>query len=404
MVQAVPVKGVLPSFESFTFIEIAEGVAGPFCGLHLADMGSRVIKIEPPEGDRARAWGPPMIGDTAAIFCHLNRGKESVRLDLGTEEGRAALDRLFAVADGVIYHADPMERAEHGLDWSKILETYPRLIVVDINDLGEKGPFRQFAGSELVAQAMSGFTRYVGEPGGSPCRVGYEVAWVGAGIHAHQAMLAGLWHVRRGGPGQRISVSVLKSLMSLKTILLAAQVEPDHWQGFHLHGPRWPADSGWPTRDGQVTYDFRHGERDSWVKFVESIGLGHLADDPDYADWRSTIYIGDRRHTHGKVYEPWFRSVSSEEASARINGFGGISVKFNDYGEVLAHEQVRLLEPLAEVAQPASSDAPGASPTCHTQLHRAHKFSSAVERPLGPVPRLGEHTQAVFHALRSGSK
>jgi formyl-CoA transferase len=73
MGQAVPIKGVLPSFESFTFIEIAEGVAGPFCGLHLADLGSRVIKIEPVEGDRAREWGPPMVGDTAAIFCALNR-------------------------------------------------------------------------------------------------------------------------------------------------------------------------------------------------------------------------------------------------------------------------------------------------------------------------------------------
>ncbi|MEN9773575.1 MAG: hypothetical protein RL322_645 [Pseudomonadota bacterium] len=405
MVQPVPVKGVLPSFERFTVLEIAEGVAGPFCGLHLADLGARVIKIEPPEGDRAREWGPPMIGDTAAIFCHLNRGKESLCLDLATDSGRADLTALTALADGVVYHADPDQRAEHRIDWDSLIERNPKLVVVEINDMGEKGPFRDHAGSELVAQAMSGFTRYVGAPGGDPCRVGYEVAWVGAGIHAHQAMLAGLWHVHRGGAGQRIQVSVLKSLMSLKTILLAAQVDPDHWQGFHLHGPRWAPDNGWPTRDGQVTYDFRHGERDSWVQFVESIGLGYLATDPDYADWRSTIYIGDRRHSHGKVYEPWFRSVSSEEASARINGLGGISVKFNDYGEVLANEQVRLLDPLAEIESNPSdpSDPVRHEPaSAQVQMHRAHKFSTAQARSLGPVPRLGQHTDAVLRAAHGG--
>jgi crotonobetainyl-CoA:carnitine CoA-transferase CaiB-like acyl-CoA transferase len=399
MGQAVPIKGVLPSFESFTFIEIAEGVAGPFCGLHLADLGSRVIKIEPVEGDRAREWGPPMVGDTAAIFCALNRGKESVQLDLATPQGRADLDALIDLADGVIYHADPEQRAEYAIDWDAQISRRPRLVVVDINDMGECGPFKDHAGSELVIQAMSGFTRYVGAPGGNPCRVGYEIAWVGAGIHANQAMLAGLWHVLRGGLGQRITVSVLKSLMSLKTILLAAQVDPDHWQGFHLYGPRWAPDQGWPTSDGQVTYDFRHGERDAWVKFVESIGLGHLASDPDYADWRSTIYIGDRRHSHGGVYEPWFRSVTSEEASARINGFGGISVKFNDYGEVLDNEQVKLLEPLAEV--PSGS---GAGVASTLQMNRAHKFNTARAKPLGPVPRLGEHTQAVLGALRGASQ
>jgi len=185
---------------------------------------------------------------------------------------------------------------------------------------------------------------------------------------------------------------------------LAAQVDPDHWQGFHLHGPRWPADTGWTTGDGQVTYDFRHGERDSWVKFVESIGLGHLATDPEYADWRSTIYIGDRRHTAGKVYERWFRSVNSEEASARINALGGISVKFNDYAEMLANPQVQLLEPLVEVPGQCQVDGGDATPegtAPHVQMHRAHKFSTARAQPLGPVPRLGEHTEGLLSPRRT---
>ena len=386
-----PVAGVLPSFQSMTIVEIAEGVAGPLCGMYMADLGARVIKIEPPEGDRAREWGPPMVGDTAAIFCHLNRGKQSVRIDLCAEAGRAALDSILAGADAVVFHADPDIRCEMALDWADMLARHPRLVVVDINDLGETGPFSQEPSSELVLQAMSGFTRYMGASGGDPCRVGYEIGWVGAGIHAHQAMLAGLLHVRASGEGQIIRVSMLKALMSMKTILLAAQVEPDKWLGFHLNGPRWLPDTGWKTSDGQVTFDFRHGERDAWVQFVQSIGLGHLADDPAYKDWRSTIYIGDRKHAEGKVYHPWFASVTSDEASARINGLGDISMKFNDYSEVLANEQVRLLEPVVEV--------PGAQPGESQQMNRALKFATALESPLRPAPRLGEHNAAVLGSV-----
>ena len=388
-----PLKGTLASFEGLTFIEIAEGVAGPMCGLYLADLGATVIKIEPPHGDRAREWGPPMVGDTAAIFCHLNRGKQSVRLDLASAEGKAALEALLARADGVIFHADPDIRAELALDWDAYVDRFPRLVAVDINDLGETGPFKDLPGSELVVQAMSGFTRYVGESGGAPCRVGYEIAWVGAGIHAHQALLAGALHVKAGGPGQIVRVSILKALMSMKSILLAAQVEPDAWLGFHLNGPRWLPDCGWRTLDGQVTYDFRHGERDNWAKFVASIGLGRLADDPVYKDWRSTIYIGDRRHTAGKVYEPWFATMTCQEASDRINGMGGISVKFHNYPETLANEQVQILKPTATVDSPHAAE--------RVQLGRALKFVTAREKPLGHAPKLGEHTEAVLASLRS---
>jgi crotonobetainyl-CoA:carnitine CoA-transferase CaiB-like acyl-CoA transferase len=380
-----PVKGTLPSFEGLTILEIAEGVAGPVCGLHLADLGATVVKIEPPEGDRCREWGPPMIGDTAAIFCHLNRRKQSVQLDLTGNEGKAALEALLARADAVVFHADPDVRAEMALDWDAYVARFPRLVVVDLNDLGEKGPFKDLPGSELVIQAMSGFTRYVGETGGEPCRVGYEVAWVGAGIHAFQALLAGLLHVKAGGPGQVVRVSMLKALISMKAILLAAQVEPDAWLGFHLNGPRWAPDCGWATKDGQVTYDFRHGEHDGWVSFIRSIGLGRLAEDPVYEDWRSTIYIGDRRHTAGKVYEPWFASVTSKEASDRINGFGGISVKFHDYRETLAHEQVQILKPTMTVDSSHAGE--------REQLAPALKFVGAKESAPARAPWLGEHTK-----------
>jgi crotonobetainyl-CoA:carnitine CoA-transferase CaiB-like acyl-CoA transferase len=327
-------------------VEVAEGIPGPVCGMQLADLGAVVVKVEPPEGDRARYW---FEGDAAPVFDHLNRGKRSLCLDLAEDADRAALMRLVDGADVVIVHLDPEAAEAAGIDWHEMQVARPHLVVCELNDLGRQGELAGMAGSELVHQAMSGFMRYAGSRD-APCRVGYEIASVGAGMHAVQAVLAALYRRgEKGGQGDYVSVSLLGQLLSLKAILLAAQSDPDFWAGFHLNGPHWGPDIGWETKDGQVTFDFRHGMRDAWVEFCRTVGLDHLPDDPDYADWRSTIYVGDRKATHGDVYRPCFARMTSDEASMIINDLGGISVKFHDYGEFLAHPQLEHLDGLVEV-------------------------------------------------------
>ncbi|MDO9068569.1 MAG: CoA transferase, partial [Deltaproteobacteria bacterium] len=189
----------------------------------------------------------------------------------------------------------------------------------------------------------------------------------------------------RSREGQIIRIPALGALLSLKSILLAAQTNPDTWEGFHLNGPHWPADTGWLTKDGQVTFDFRIQYRDGWVALCKAIGLERLIDDPDYKDWRSTIYIGDRRFTYGEVYRPIFASMTSAEVSELINKLGGISVKFHDYAELLAHPQVKVLDPLVNI--------PEAPPGAQTQMGTPFKLSDAqVDRGCRPAPRLGACT------------
>src|SRR5262245_21487516 len=120
-------------------LEIAEGIAGPTCALQLADLGAEVIKVEPPEGDRAREWGPPMVGEDAAIFAHLNRGKKSVQLDLQDGAGREVLLSLVDMMDVVIVHMEPEDRAALGIDWDDVVRRHPRLIVCLLTDLGDDG-------------------------------------------------------------------------------------------------------------------------------------------------------------------------------------------------------------------------------------------------------------------------
>ncbi|MEO5699383.1 MAG: CaiB/BaiF CoA-transferase family protein [Casimicrobiaceae bacterium] len=371
----------------YLIVEVAEGIAGPCCGLQYADLGARVIKIESPDGDRAREWGPPMAGDVAAIFAHLNRGKESIVLDLAAPEGRTSLDALLARADAVVAHNDPGDPAP--IDWQAMAQRHSRLVVCELDWLGTRGPLAGLAGSELSIQAMSGFTRYVGEPGGEPCRVGFEIGSMATAMHAFQAIAAGLFHRDAGGSGQYVQVSALNSLLSMKTILLAAHSgDIDAWDGFHLNGPHWPPDTGWKTTDGQITFDFRHGQRDEWAAFCRKVGLDALVDHPDYADWRSTIYIGDRRFTHGEPYRKVFASMTCEEASAIINDLGGISVKFHDYAEMLAHPQVQTLDALVTVHEGGHAG---------QQVGTPFKFGGEERRAqLSRAPRLGEHSDAVL--------
>lgn len=371
--------------DELVVVEIAEGVAGPACGLLLADLGATVVKVEPPHGDRSREWGPPMIGDVAAVFHHLNGGKQGAVADLSTDAGCAAVEALLARADAVIVHQDPDERAECRLDWAAIRTRHPALVVCEIDDIGFEGALAGAAGSELTVQALSGLTRYVGTPGGEPTRVGFEIAGVAAAQHAYHAVLAALVERARSGLGQHVRVCTLKSLLSMKAILFNAQDAPERWDGFHLNNPYWPYDYAWVTSDGQVTFDFRPPQRDAWVKWCEAVGLGHLPDDPDYKDWRSTIYIGDRRHTAGKVYEPVFARMTCDEASALINGLGGISVKLHDFAEVLAHPQTAVVRPLVTVD--------GADGRAHEQVGLPFKLQDPPPpRTRGRAPGLGEHT------------
>ena len=363
-------------------LELCEGIAGPVCGMQLADLGADVIKVEPPGGDRARRWGPPFADEQAAIFAHLNRGKRSVELDLAGDAGRASLERLVAGAEVVIVHMDPADRDALGWDWAGRAEERPDLVICEITDLGQCGPLAGRPGSELVVQALAGFTRYAGQPE-APARVGYEIASIGAGMHAVQAVLTMLFRKSRDGIGDHCAISLLGQLLSLKQILLAAQSDPDAWEGFHLNGPHWPPDIGWETADGQVTFDFRHGRRDQWVAFCKAVGLDRLIDDPEYEDWRSTIYVGDRVQTHGGIYRPIFKRMRCEEASALINGIGGISVKFHDYAELLAHPQLEHLDPLVRV--------PDAPPGTDVQIATPFHFADGpVANPAPrPAPCLG---------------
>ncbi len=192
-------------------------LTGPFATQTLGDLGADVIKIEPPNGDDTRAWGPPFVGDQATYFISANRNKRSICLDLKTEKDLEIAKKIISSSDVLIENFRPGTLAKLGLDPKTLMLENPGLIVCSISGFGSTGPFQDWAGYDVIAQGMSGFMAYTGEISGVPTKAGVAVADIFAGALATQAILAALFEREKTGIGRRIEVNLLEAMIALGT-------------------------------------------------------------------------------------------------------------------------------------------------------------------------------------------
>lgn len=204
-------------------IELARILAGPWAGQTLADLGADVIKVEAPEGDDTRRWGPPFIerdGDRSAAYFHAtNRGKRSIVCDFRTPEGQDTVRRLVADADVVIENFKVGGLAKYGLDWPSLQSLNPRLVYCSITGFGQTGPYAHRAGYDFIIQGMAGLMSVTGEPEGQPQKVGVAVTDIFTGVYAATAILAALLQRAVTGKGQQIDMA----LMDVATAIMANQ-------------------------------------------------------------------------------------------------------------------------------------------------------------------------------------
>ena len=199
--------------EGLKVVELARILAGPWAGQVLADLGAEVIKVESPEGDDTRRWGPPFIereGDRSAAYFHsCNRGKKSVAADFRTPEGQALVRDLVADADIVIENFKLGGLAKYGLDYDSLSAINPRLIYCSITGFGQTGPYAHRAGYDFIIQGMSGLMSITGEPDGQPQKAGVAVTDIFTGVYAATAILAAVHQRERTGKGQQIDMALL---------------------------------------------------------------------------------------------------------------------------------------------------------------------------------------------------
>jgi glutaryl-CoA transferase len=289
-------------------VDCSTVLAGPFCTMLLGDLGADVIKVEPPDGDATRGWGPPWVGDgetrTAAYYLAVNRNKRSLRLDLRTPDGGGVLRRLLERGDVLVENFRPGSLDRLGFGDTQLDRINDALIHLAISGYGVSGPDAARPGYDSVIQAVSGLMSITGFPddaSGSPTKVGVAISDVASGLFGAVAVLAALFERERskrveGRRGQRIDVSLLASTLALlvnqaQNAFVSGQ-SPGRRGNAH---PNIVPYETFATSDGEIAVAV--GSERQWVRFCEALGVPELAADPRF------VTNGDRVE-HRDVLRP----------------------------------------------------------------------------------------------------
>jgi crotonobetainyl-CoA:carnitine CoA-transferase CaiB-like acyl-CoA transferase len=204
------------ALQGLRIIDLTRVLGGPYCSQVLADHGADVIKIEPPQGDEVRDWGPPFHEGDAAYFIGVNRNKRGMALDLTRQEGRDVLLRLLEGADILFENYKPGTMEKWGLGYEDVLkQRFPKLIHCRISGFGSDGPLGGFPGYDAIVQAMAGWFSVNGESGGAPTRLGVAMVDMGTGLYSAVALLMALYERQSSGLGQYIDMTLFDCAVSL---------------------------------------------------------------------------------------------------------------------------------------------------------------------------------------------
>ena len=292
-------------------------LTGPFATQTLGDMGADVIKIEPPNGDDTRAWGPPFVGDQATYFISTNRNKRSIALDLKTESGLKTAKKIIASCDVLVENFRPGTLGKLGLDPTALMLEYPRLIVCSISGFGSSGPLSSWAGYDVIAQGMSGFMAYTGEIGGVPTKAGVAVADIFAGALATQAILAALYEREKTGVGRRIEVNLLEAMIALGTYQVSRYLgaNEDAERLGNEHRSIVPYGT-FATKDGFV--NIAGGNDALFIKLCQSLEVTDLL----VPRFSSNALRVENRAELIPLLEQHLKQFTSEEAVSRLQAAG----------------------------------------------------------------------------------
>jgi len=280
----------LKPLQGIRVVELARVLAGPWCGQLLADLGAEVIKVERPgAGDDTREWGPPFVtgagGENlgAAYYHSCNRGKQSVAIDIATDEGQAEVRALLADADVVIENYKVGGLVKYGLDPARLCADFPQLVVCSITGFGQTGPYAHRAGYDYIVQAMSGFMSLTGEPDGAPQKAGIAYADIFTGMYSTVAILAALRRRDVTGAGAHVDMALLDSqvavLANQAANYLASGMVPKRMGNAHVNVVPYQV---FATADGQLVIAV--GNDGQYRKLCAILGVPEWADDPRFVN------------------------------------------------------------------------------------------------------------------------
>lgn len=371
------------TLQGLLVVSVEQAVAAPYCACKLADAGARVIKVERPEGDFARNYDRAARGESA-YFVWLNRGKESIALDLKDSDDLALLRRMISAADVFIQNLAPGAAARLGIGSEVLRAADPRLITLDISGYGDEGPYRDMKAYDLLIQAETGLAAITGHPAG-PGRVGVSVCDIAAGMYGYMAVLEALLERAQSGGGKAIQVSLFDALADWMTVPLLHQVYGGRAPGrVGLNHPSIAPYGAYAAADGEVVVSIQN-ERE-WLRFCSQVlQRPGLAADPRFAD--PSARVANRAALDAEIAAVWER-LKRAEVVARLEAAQIAYGRVNSLADLAAHSQLRR----APVDTPAGELELVAPP--------ARLVGEAVE--LGRVPALNAQGAALRREFARG--
>jgi formyl-CoA transferase len=368
-------------------VDLSRVLAGPYCSLLLADMGAEVIKVEEPgKGDDTRAW-PPFVGGESTYFMSVNRGKQSLTLNLKAAGARTVLRRLLESADVLLENFRPGTLDRLGFGYATVRETNPRLVYCSISGFGESGPEAGRPGYDLIVQGESGVMDLTGFPDGPPVKVGNSIADLAAGTMAAHGIVLALFARERTGQGQKVEIAMLEVMAALLTY---------QGQGYFATG-RSPRRRGnqhpsivpyevFQAADGYLTVGVANNSL--WTRFCQALGRPDLATDERF-DTEA------KRVEHRDALVPLLGAIfAGTDVATWLDRLGTAGVpagKIKSVGEALESPHLRARGAIVSVTHPTAGSMRMVGPPI--RLH------GTPGEAAGPAPLLGEHTDEVLRKL-----
>jgi crotonobetainyl-CoA:carnitine CoA-transferase CaiB-like acyl-CoA transferase len=367
-------------------VEFCQVLAGPYCGMLLADMGAEVIKVEPPDGDGMRQW-PPISEGYSENFASINRNKRSVVLDLKNPEHKAAARRLVLSADIVLENNRPGVMDRLGLGYESFRAEKPGLIYCSISAFGQTGPRAGEGGFDVTVQAASGIMSVTGEPDGAPVKAGVPMSDVGTGLYAAFAVASMLRRVAGGGEGAHIDMSMLGASLGMAALQTSEYFgtgrDPRKLGSAH---PRNAPYQAFRAADGYFVV--AAGNNKLWESVTQVVGRSDLLADPRF---KSTLLRAEHQGVLKDLLEVEFARQPVDHWITAFDAAGVPHGRINSYSQALADPQVEHMGWVQDLVLPSG---------VHTKTFGSPiRVSGQSIKVRHPPPALGADTEAVLAGL-----
>lgn len=381
----ISLKGAL---DGIRILDASRVLAGPFCSMILGDLGAEVIKIEHFEsGDETRGWGPPFVNGESAYYLCANRNKQSMTLNLKSEEGKEIFSKLAATSDIVVQNFKSGTLEKMGLGYPQLKANNPGLIYASITGFGSNGPYKDLPGYDYIIQAMSGLMSITGEPDGSPVKVGVAIADVLTGLYTCIGILGALQHRNTTGQGQEIDISLMdcqvSSLINVASNYLCSGVVPKRMGNRH---PNITPYQVFKVKDGDLVIAV--GNDQQFKRFAAALGRPELAKMEEFIHNEQRLQNTDILIA---ICEELLSKKTKKEWKEVLDAAGIPNGPINTVAEMFEDPQIKAREMIVEMEHPL--------------IDNLQLTGSPLKLSVTPVtmrrhpPLFGEHTEALLESI-----